>query len=358
MSAKIVEPPIVLASKPVVTNGAATMTNADSQTNGMHDTLPSLPTFPLESGWRTVRDPVSGASRQVPLTLRDILFPTEDDIGVVYMAQSPMHNLLTGLLYAMLHTYLGVREWLILHDVLVLWGIRGIPPKSPDIVAFPGGRFPAKEKSYRVGRDGPMPAFVIEITSDETRADDLYIKPLHYAALGIQEFLIIDILNKATEPWELIGFRLDNGPYYRRLPADAEGGVTFTTVGLRFVAVNRSRIEVYDSATGQRLFTSEELKAQAEAEAQRAEVEAQRAEVEAQRAEAEAQRAEAEAQRAEAEAQRAEAEAQRAEAEAVRARMEAAARRKAEARNAELERQLRELRSQYNIQSPPEEGQG
>lgn len=182
------------------------------------------------------------------------------------MAQSPLHNLLTDLLSVMLRTYLGARDWLILHDVLVLWGRRGVPPKSPDVAAFAGGRLPIKEKSYRVGRDGPVPAFVIEITSEETRQEDLAAKPLHYAAVGIKEFLIIDILNKTTDPWELIGYRLEEGPYYRRLEADAAGGITFTTVGLRFVAINRTRIDVYDSATGQRLLTSEELKAQAETE--------------------------------------------------------------------------------------------
>ncbi|MFZ4664673.1 MAG: Uma2 family endonuclease [Caldilineaceae bacterium] len=281
MSTKVIEPTVMtlsLPQTPAVSNGVAHEPTLGLPTNGTHD---PLPTFPLESGWRTVRDPVTGAAQELPLTLRDILFPTEDDIGVVYMAQSPLHNLLTGLLYTMLQTYLGPRAWLILHDVLVLWGVRGVTPKSPDIAAFPGGRFPYGEKSYRVGRDGPMPTFVIEVTSADTRQEDLLVKPLHYAALGIREFLIIDILNQTTESWELIGYRLDACPFYRRLPADAEGGVTFATVGLRFVAVNRTRIEVYDSATGQRLFTSDELKALMEAEAARAEAEAERAAVEA-----------------------------------------------------------------------------
>lgn len=301
MSTKVIEPPVVTLSPqpltPTMSNGASTITDAGLLTNGVHDIghedlLPTLPTFPLESGWRTVHDPVTDEFHQIPLTLRDILFPTEDDIGVVYMAQSPLHNLLTGLLYTMLHTYLGARAWLILHDVLVLWGVRGVTPKSPDIVAFPGGRFPAGENSYRVGRDGPMPTFIIEVTSTDTRQEDLLIKPYHYAALGIREYLIIDLLNSASEPWELIGYRLDAGPFYRRLPVDPAGGITFVTVGLRFVAVDRTRIEVYDSMTGERLFTSEELKAQATAEAERAAAEAVRAEAEAARAAAEAERAE------------------------------------------------------------------
>lgn len=254
--------------------GTVTVTDNEPHPNGPHELLPTLPTFPLEAGWRRVYDAATDSYQQQPLTLLDLLYPTEDDIGVVYMAQSPLHNLLTDLLAVMLRTYLGVRDWLILHDVLVLWGQRGAPAKSPDVAAFPGGRLSMKEKSYRVGRDGPLPAFVIEITSEETREEDLQMKPLHYAAVGVKEFLIIDILNKATEPWALIGYRLDEGPYYQRIAADADGGYTFTTVGLRFVAVNRTRIEVYDSTTGQRLFTSDELKAQAEAAAARAEAEA------------------------------------------------------------------------------------
>ncbi|MCE7988398.1 MAG: Uma2 family endonuclease [Caldilinea sp. CFX5] len=273
MSTKILDPtPRISMQRTQIANGVydATTATATSPVNGTHEFLPDLPTFPLEAGWRTVYDAATERYLQQPLTLLDILYPSEDDVGVVYMAQSPLHNLLTDLLSVMLSTYLGARDWLILHDVLVLWGVRGIPPKSPDLAAIPGGRRPIDEKSYRVGRDGPIPAFVIEVTSTETRNEDLDNKPLHYAALGIKEFLIIDILNETTGDWDLIGYRLEDGPYYRRLSLDAEKGITFTTVGLRFVAVNRTRIEVYDSATGQRLLTSQELKTQAEAQAARA----------------------------------------------------------------------------------------
>ncbi|MCE7982977.1 MAG: Uma2 family endonuclease [Caldilinea sp. CFX5] len=340
MSTKVIEPPVLTVPSqplpPAIDNGVEYDAGVSSSTNGAHEMASTLPTFPLESGWRTVCDPVTGEFHQMPLTLRDILFPTEEDIGVVYMAQSPMHNLLTGLLYTMLHTYLGARAWLILHDVLVLWGVRGVTPKSPDIVAFPGGRFPANEKSYRVGRDGPLPTFIIEVTSEDTRREDLLVKPLYYAALGIREYLIIDILNDASEPWALIGYRLDAGPFYRRLPADPQGGIAFATVGLRFVAVNRTRIEVYDSATGQRLLSSDELIAQAEAERARAAVEAERAAAEAERAAAETERANAEAQaRTLAEAQAA--------AATERAEAETAARLAAEA-------ELQALKSRYGLQ--------
>ncbi len=46
---------------------------------------------------------------------------------------------------------------------------------------------------------------------------------------------------------------------------DADGGLTFETMGLRFVAVKRERIDVYNTATGERLLTLDEQKARAEA---------------------------------------------------------------------------------------------
>lgn len=76
---------------------ASSVANTNAKVNGTHDSLPSLPTFPLEAGWRTVYDTATQRYLQQPLTLLDILYPSEDDVGVVYMAQSPMHNLLTDL---------------------------------------------------------------------------------------------------------------------------------------------------------------------------------------------------------------------------------------------------------------------
>jgi hypothetical protein len=115
---------------------------------------------------------------------------------------------------------------------------------------------------------------VVEITSEETRQTDLNKKRLDYAAYGVKEYLIIDILTKTPRPWQLRGYRLENRPTYRRIKPDAQGGLTFATVGLRFVAISRERVEVYNVATGESLLTSDELKAQVEAESARAEAEA------------------------------------------------------------------------------------
>jgi Uma2 family endonuclease len=230
--------------------------------------LPALPTFPLEAGFRQIYDPETGVSQHLPLTLLDFLYPSDEDVGVVIMPETPLHDIWTNLLAIMLRSYLAVENWLVLSDVLIHWGRRGAPAKAPDLAAIPGGRMPEpRQKSYRVGRHGPVPVFALELTSSETRLVDLQEKPLLYAAVGIKEFLIIDLLPEGKGAWQLTGYRLEDEPFYHKLQPDAEGGLTFETIGLRFVAIGQERIEVYDAATGERLLTPTELKARAEAEA-------------------------------------------------------------------------------------------
>lgn len=249
-------------------NGTAPTATAQG-TPGNHQ--PTLPVFPLEVGYRTVRDPVTGEWRDLPLTLLDLLFPTEDDVGVVKVSQSPWHDRLANLIATILRLYFSDRNWLTTQDVLIHWGQRGIPPKSPDVAAIVDGRMPARrDKSYRVGRDGPIPAFVVEITSEETREEDLVGKKLFYAAVGVQEYLIIDLLAKETTNWQLIGYRLGESPFYEEIAPDADGGLTFQSIGLRFVAVGNQRIDLYDATTGERLLTPDEQKSRAEQEKARA----------------------------------------------------------------------------------------
>jgi len=242
---------------------------------------PILPAFPWDAGYRIVTDSTTGEQQTVPLTLFDFLYPSEADIGVVFMAQGPLHDLWSRVLAVMLQAYLTTSEWLILHDVFVRWGQAGVRPLAPDITAIRGGRMPPKgERSYAVGRDGPLPEFVVELTSEETRTADLEAKKVLYAALGVKEYLIIDLLPETGSTWQLIGYRLGETPYYEILAPDDGGGLSFETVGLRFVVTDQ-RIEVYNLATGERLLNNEEANIRAATEAKaRAELEAKLRELE------------------------------------------------------------------------------
>jgi Uma2 family endonuclease len=290
MTTETLRPPVAKsrkgAAQPPAENRTAEGAPQVTAHPAANDTLPDLPTYSLEVGYRTVYDAATQSWREQPLTLLELLYPTEDDVGAVKMAQSPLHDIWCRLLAVMLQSYLSAQQWLVTNDVLIHWGRPRAPTKSPDIAAMPGGRLPAEDqKSYRVDRDGPLPAFVAEITLEDTRDIDLHTKRLDYAAVGVKEYLIIDILTPRTQPWRLLGYRLEDQPTYQPLTPDEQGGLTFATVGLRFVAVGRERVEVYDVATGQRLLTPDELKAQAETEAARAKAEAKaRAAAEAQAA--------------------------------------------------------------------------
>ncbi|MEZ4861568.1 MAG: Uma2 family endonuclease [Caldilineaceae bacterium] len=234
--------------------------------------LPKLPTFPLEDGWRLVYDEETKTTYHVPLTLRDILFSTEDDVGAVYMSQGQTHNWLISLLAELLRIHLGARGWSFLSDVLIRWEIPGVPDKSPDITAIlnPTVAPTEEKKSFQVGSDGPMPAAVIEVTSESTRDQDFSAKRDIYAAVGIEEYLIIDIWNDRSAPWQLHGYRLGASPYYQPIAPAADGGITLQSLGLRFIPVGRERVDLFDSTTGERLRSGAEFRVMAEAEAARA----------------------------------------------------------------------------------------
>src|SRR5438067_2438577 len=112
------------------------------------------------------------------------LHPIEEDL----MGESILHRtlteyleqVLTWLFYgqvcfvcANLNFYyrLNRREYPVAPDVAVL---KGVPPQ---IVT-----------SWRVSRSGPAPQVVFEIASPETWHNDLYLKPLTYADMGVQEY--------------------------------------------------------------------------------------------------------------------------------------------------------------------------
>ncbi len=263
-------------------------------TNGRlrHYPLPVLPRLDWSWGYKWGRNEVTGQDDRAQLTLLDLLYPTGEEI---YVAEAWLHHSLSALLEVMIRAHLASRGWVVFGNVYVHWGLPGTPPLAPDVTAIPEGDYPTEEEgSFYVGYHGPLPRFVIEITSPNKPESDLDRKKWDYAAFGVEEYLIIDGWSKPAEPWRLHGYRLGDQPFYDDLQPDAEGGLTFATVGLRFVGRGRETVEVYDIATGERLLPPEEWLHQAEvATAARAQAEA-RAEAEAKaRAEAESKLAEA-----------------------------------------------------------------
>lgn len=288
--------------------------------------LPDLPRLDWEWGYKFARNEQTGEVEQVQLTLLDVLYPTGEDF---YMAESWHHHWLAGLLELMIRLHLADKGWLVFGNVFIHWPWPQFPPLAPDVTAISRGEYPTG--SYHVGVHGVNPSFVIEITSPYNRENDLVRKRQDYAAAGVPEYLLIDLHPDGEEDYQILGYQFNAGPFYDALDPDEEGGLTFETVGLRFVMVSDRQIDIFDVETGEQLLPPEDwyhqvreaVKSRRQAEKRAIKAEAEAAEAKSQAAKAEQQAAEAKAEAAEARRQ-AEAEAQaRAEAEAKLRKLQA-----------------------------------
>lgn len=273
--------PILIEEKDQSESALAAAHNGSKNSLGQPPTFSAYeslkPVFPEEAGWRDIKDPETDTIRRTPLTLFDFLYPTEDDIGVVHMSQSILHQFWATVLCTIFRTYFDPQAWFIFGDAFIYWHRGSAPPTAPDVTVVPAGNIPmsADVKSYHVGEGRPLPCFVVEVTSKDTRNIDLNIKPLQYAALGIQEYLIVDIETPADEDWRLLGYRLGEGsPFYQEIMPEADGSLVFETIGLRFKSVGSSDIFIYDAQTNERLLQPEEQRTRAESAEARAEAEA------------------------------------------------------------------------------------
>lgn len=239
------------------------------------------------------------------------------------MAETEVHILaLIHLLQALRYFFRNQPDIFVIGDMLLYYkeGNKH-KAKAPDVMVVKGVDTSIQRRSYKLWEEKIPPSVVVEITSGDTKLEDIVTKPAIYAALGIKEYFLFDPLFEYLAE-QLIGYRMVDGEFVLIQP-DAEGDLHSEELGVIF-SIKDSLLRVVDPATGEFVPALNEAMAMAEKEMQRAEQEAQRAEQEAQRAEQEAQRAEQEAQRANQEALRAEQEAQRAEAaEAEIARLRA-----------------------------------
>ena len=283
---------------------------------------------PFRYGWRYVRRPTPDDPdhlEPVPLTLEDVLQP---DVGD-FIVHSDRHETNRMYLTAVLRARLEPSgQAIVLSDVRVAWDVPDLRPHGPDVMVIPGLRERRDWSTFDVAEEGARPALIIEITSPETRENDVERKVAHYARAGVAQYVIVDNIGRRGErQLRLLDYRLV-GEHYRLQPPDARGWVYLELAGL-WLGVEGDHVVCYtDDGT---------------AFGDYATVVQQAAEEAAARAEAEARARAAEEQARAAEAQAQQEAAARAEAEA-QARREAAARAEAEARLRELEAELRRLR--------------
>jgi Uma2 family endonuclease len=262
-------------------------------------------------------------SKQVPLTIKDVLFPQVGD----FIVQTEAHVADVFYLRSVFKARLaGVRRAAVVADCRVDWNLPGVEPLGPDVAVFFGVKRYYDWETFDVAAEGARPALVVEVTSPKTRANDLKEKFEYYFQARVPLYLIANAKGRgAKRRLELIGYRYARGGY-RRIEPDEQGRIYLEPVGLS-VGITRDplggfdRLACYDPETGRELgdYTA----------------------VVAELAEAEA-RAHAETRARKKAEGRARAEAQAREQAEGRARVEAQAREQAEVRAREAEARARE----------------
>jgi Uma2 family endonuclease len=304
---------------------------------------------PFRYGWRYVRveHPDGTVSfDQIPLTLEDVLHPEVGDFIVQTDAHDSDLNYLKDVFKAQLA---DDPTRVAISDCRVDWNIPGVRPLGPDVAVFGGIKRHRDWSTFDVKAEGARPLLVVEVTSPDTRQNDLVTKVDYYHRAKVPLYVIADVREQGEERViELICYRYTQAGF-ERVPPDDRGWIWLEPVQL-WLGLSRDRLENYvrlacydrngaevGDYTAICTALATEVQARAEAEA-RATAEAQaRTEAEA-RATADAPAGWAAAARAPADVPA------RAEAEA-RATAEAQARTQAEARIRELEEQLRQGRA-------------
>ena len=295
---------------------------------------------PFRYGWRFVPRPTPDDPHhleQVPLTLEDVLHPEVGDVIVHSDRHETDRMYLTSVLRERLESS-GIA--IVLTDVRIAWDVPNLRPHSPDVTVIPG--LPARRNwsTFDVQEEGRRPALIIEITSPETRQNDLEAKVEHYAWAGVAQYVIVDTTRSEPRRLRLLDYRLV-GDRYVRQQLDANGRV-YLAIAQLWVGIVGDHVVCYDEQ-GAEIgdYTEVVRRARQEAAARALAEERARLAEEQARREAEARAAAEEQARREAEARAAAEEQARREAEARAA--EAAARAEVEARLRELEETLRRL---------------
>jgi len=218
---------------------------------------------PFRLGWRYsfVRLPDGRKElREAPLAAADLLDPQVGD----HVTQNSWHvGVVHGLFDILSWRYEPHPDVFVSCDLKMIWRIRGLPNPSPDIGVIPGVRDKAHfRRSFDVRKEGTRPALVMEVVSDEPehQSADHDEKVRIYERAGIPEYLILD---PPYPSCRLTGHRLDATGRYQPIPPDSEGGLLSATTGIRFkVAPEGRSLHLFDAATGERLLSSSEVRAE------------------------------------------------------------------------------------------------
>jgi Uma2 family endonuclease len=230
----------------------------------------------------------------IPLTLEDVLHPRFGDVHVLSDAHGDDCNYLKDVLKDRYRTDPSV---VVLSDTGIFWDVAGLKHHSPDLAVIFGVKTRKEWRSFHVKTEKVRPSLIIEVTSPDTRVNDVETKVGHYAKAGVPHFVIVDAREKGKRRQiALIAYRLGPEGYERQEPDD-QGRAWLKPVDL-WLGVRTDpqtggdRVALIDPATGEEIGDYTALsRARAEAETRATEAETRATEAETRATEAEARAA-------------------------------------------------------------------
>jgi Uma2 family endonuclease len=184
----------------------------------------------------------------MPLRDEEIEYPTSDGRP---MAESNLHRKVMADLIAALERHFLDDPLAWAGGNFLLYYEKGNPRASvsPDVVLVRGIE-KWDRPLYKLWEEGRPPDFVIEVTSNSTRREDLSRKKDLYERLGVSEYFLFDPTGDYLNP-RLQGYRLEQGRYIR-LAQEPDGSLLsrITDLRLRPEGLN---LRLIDAPTGEKL---------------------------------------------------------------------------------------------------------
>lgn len=213
---------------------------------------------PFRLGWRYLQVQRPDGSldvEQVPLTLEDVLHPEEGDFHVLTDGHWRDCFYVFGILQARLADVPGA---IVLGDCRVAWDVPGLRPLGPDIAVFRNVKRHIDWGTFDVAEEGAEPVLVVEVTSPDTRVNDVGPKVDYYFRAGVPLYLIADAkkVRGGKRRLQLIGYRAGPDGYLPWEPGD-QGRLVIEPLGLSVGAVPDpdigARLACFDVATGREI---------------------------------------------------------------------------------------------------------
>jgi Uma2 family endonuclease len=167
------------------------------------------------------------------------------------MGESTIHAITAGILFYGLRFHFALQAGYRVFTNLNLYYSADDPTEylSPDVMVIrPPPALPQQLTSYRIGEDGPAPVLVGEVLSFRTwQQGDLGFKPIRYAALGVEEYIVTDVTSELLEERLLLLRRQRDGSWQDE--RDADGGIT-SRLGFRVLLEADGQLRLFDAKTG------------------------------------------------------------------------------------------------------------